>query len=112
MSERVRSNRDDALRILEDSRKSYLMDARGIAEEIARNGDGTCTVNNVRERCPPPEELDGRVMGAIFNTSDWEHLGYERSDRAACHKRPISRFRFVGNGCRPCVHRHAGESPV
>jgi len=101
MSERVRSNRDDALRILEDSRKSYLMDARGIAEEIARNGDGTCTVNNVRERCPPPEELDGRVMGAIFSTSDWEHLGYERSDRAACHKRPISRFRFVGNGCRP-----------
>lgn len=90
--------RTHALRILEESRQAYLMGARDIAEQIARHGDGTCTVDSVREKCPPPKEIDGRVMGAIFNTADWEHLGYVRSDRVTCHKRPISRFRFVGGG--------------
>lgn len=112
MNNEKTASREDALRILEETRQSYLIDARVVAEQIARRGDGTCTVDSVRQECPPPENIDGRLMGAIFNTTDWEHYGYERSDRATCHKRPISRFRFVGAGCRGDSKRGACEAPV
>jgi hypothetical protein len=88
------SSKDDALSVLEQARKAYLTKAREVAEKIAIHGDGTCTVNQVREVCPPPDEFDGRVMGAIFNTSEWQHDGYLRSSRITCHGRPISRFRL------------------
>lgn len=89
-------SRDAALALLEQTRKAYLVEARRVAITIALEGNGTCTVNQVRDVCPPPKQCDGRVMGAIFNTQDWVHDGYLRSSRAACHHRPISRFRYVG----------------
>jgi len=41
---------------------------------------------------PPPESIDPRVMGAIFNRSDWEAVEFVNSHRRTCHKRPIRRF--------------------
>lgn len=88
-------SKQQALDLLEEVRKEYLEEARVAAKQIAMEGNGTCTVDQVRDVCPPPQEIDGRVMGAIFNNQDWEHAGYERSNRVTCHKRPISRFRLV-----------------
>jgi hypothetical protein len=89
------SSKQQAMNLLEEARREYLEEARVVAKQIAMEGNGTCTVDQVRDVCPPPKEMDGRVMGAVFNSSDWEHAGYERSNRTTCHKRPISRFRMV-----------------
>lgn len=89
------TSKQQALNLLEEVRREYLEGARTAAKQIAIEGNGTCSVDEVRDVCPPPKEIDGRVMGAVFNNSDWEHAGYERSNRVTCHKRPISRFRFV-----------------
>lgn len=89
-------SRDDVLARLERIRKEYIAQARVAAEMIAAEKDDTCTVDDVRAVCPPPEHVDGRVMGAIFNTPEWEFVQYERSRRDICHKRPIARFRYVG----------------
>lgn len=86
--------REEALNALEIARADYLANARNVAKEIAVNGNGTCTVNQVREVLPPPDGIDGRVMGAIFNKSDWQNMGYVSSDRGVCHKRPIALFRY------------------
>jgi hypothetical protein len=49
----------------------------------------------VRAACPPPSAVDPRVMGAIFNTPEWQKVGYCNSKRRACHKRPISIFQLA-----------------
>jgi hypothetical protein len=86
--------REEALGALEIARADYLAKARNVAKEIAVSGDGTCTVNQVRAVLPPPDVIDGRVMGAIFNKSDWQNMGYVSSDRGICHKRPIALFKY------------------
>lgn len=88
--------RDDALALLEEARGEYLVLARETAVRIATEGDGTCTVDQVRELCPPPLQFDGRVMGAIFKMASWELESYINSKRVTCHKRPIARFRYLG----------------
>lgn len=85
--------KEDALEALERARSEYLTAARAVAYRLGASRE--VTVDDVRKYCPPPKEIDGRVMGAIFNTPDWEHSGYTRSTRATCHKRPISKFRRV-----------------
>lgn len=94
------ASKEEALTLLEITRAEYLESARNVAHRLAVAGDGTCTVDDVRAELPPPKEIDGRVMGAIFNRSDWEHSGYESSKRMTCHKRPISRFRLKGTSHR------------
>jgi hypothetical protein len=86
----------EVMQSLEIARSHYLSKARKAARQIALDGDGTCTVNDVRAIEPPPENIDGRVMGAIFGGRDWELDRYEKSTRAVCHKRPIARFKYVG----------------
>jgi hypothetical protein len=86
--------RDDALALLEKCRAEYLAIARAKAREIAVKA-GRVTVDDVRAACPPPSAVDPRVMGAIFNTPEWQKVGYCNSKRRACHKRPISIFQLA-----------------
>lgn len=87
--------RDRALGILEQSQPEWLAMARAVARDLASSG-GVVTVNDVREKCPPPPGSDPRIMGAIFNTREWERVGVQRSGRRVCHARPISTFRLKG----------------
>lgn len=89
----VFGSKEEALEALEQYRAGYLASARQVARElVAKSPDGTVTVNDVRAVCPPPENIDGRVMGAIFRGGEWEMVGYTPSLRA--HMRPIARFRL------------------
>lgn len=83
------------LRQLELARSDYLDQAREAAFKLLRNKD-YITVDDVRKECPPPETIDGRVMGAIFTKKYFESVGFSRSVRADCHHRPIQRFRLKG----------------
>ncbi len=91
--------KEAALEALEIARKEYLVRARRAAKTYAiyLGPPRLVTVDDVRKECPPPPNVDPRVMGAIFNTPDWETVGYIRSARKACHTRPIAQFRYVGS---------------
>ena len=89
--------RDEALALLEATRKTYLIEARVAAVKVAIDLRRPITVNDVRKIAPPPEEIDGRVMGSVFKGKDspFEPVGYTASERA--HARPIMRFRYTGD---------------
>lgn len=78
--------------MFEESRKDWLESARTAAFSLGAGGR-VITIDDVREVCPPPDDVDPRVMGAVFTRSDWECVGYQRSRRSACHSRPVGQFR-------------------
>jgi chorismate-pyruvate lyase len=81
------------LPLFELNRKQWLAEARSIAFQLAIT-HGEVTIDMVREKCPPPKNIDGRVMGAVFASRDWQCIGYEKSVRGLCHHRPIGRFKL------------------
>lgn len=75
----------------------WLARARAHARLLGQGGQ-TVTINDVRVKCPPPVDVDPRVMGAVFLARDWELLRHERSARRTCHNRPVGVFRLKGTG--------------
>ena len=91
-----RRKRDKVLTLLEKTRVNYIAKARQTAVQLSESGRILVTVNDVRALCPPPGDVDPRVMGSIFNTPEWEPAGFVNSDRTTCHARPIRQFRYIG----------------
>lgn len=78
----------------EEGRNSdWLQKARAVAMLMGKEG-GVVTIDMVRAICPPPPGADPRIMGAVMPRSLWERVGYESSVRAACHHRPVARFKL------------------
>lgn len=85
----------DWLELLEEHRPDYLALARAAARKLLETRP-SITVNDVREVCPPPADIDPRVLGAVFRTSEFEATGeFVLSNRNTCHRRPIQRFRLA-----------------
>ncbi len=87
-------SKQHAFDLFEEHRADYLAQARKAAKEIWDRTGKPVNVNQVREVCPPPEHVNGQVMGAIFNRGDWEFVRYIKSDRNDAHRRPIAEFRY------------------
>jgi len=81
----------EVLPLFEETRKEWLARARRVAFQIGLQ-QKEVTINDVRAVIPPPEEVDPRVMGAVFVRQDWILLRRERSNRKRCHNRPIGVF--------------------
>lgn len=87
--------KQEAMDAFEVHRAEWLAQARTIALQLGKSG-APITVNDVRKVAPPlPDSVDGRVYGAIFNTPDWECIGYVKSTRRVSHGRPVAQFRRV-----------------
>ena len=56
----------------------YLEHARAIARRLGEKGR-ILTIDDVREQAPTPEHIDGRILGAVFKTKEWEPVGYTRT---------------------------------
>lgn len=82
---------EEARRILEAVRAEWLAEARAVARGLARGGR-QITINDVREVCPPPPDVDPRVCGVVFRTKEWRRLRYVESRRAVSHGRPVAAF--------------------
>lgn len=82
----------EVLPLFNQKREDYLSLARRIAHMLYARLKRPITVDDVRAVAPPPPEFDGRVMGAIFLTREWENVGYEKSPRKTCHRRPVALF--------------------
>lgn len=87
------SLRDGALNLLETTREDYVTRARaaGVAHAMRF---GVVTINDVRAACPPPNDIDPRVMGAVLRAPLFVKIGYENSNRSTCHARPIAKFKL------------------
>jgi hypothetical protein len=84
---------NQALDLFEATRGDYLESARAAARKLLVS-KYWITIDDVRKVCPPPEGVDPRVMGAVFNKADYESLGWINSTRPECHRRPVQRFRL------------------
>jgi len=85
------NERQNALTLLEATRADFLARARSVADQLSLTKK-RLTIDDIRDICPPPDNIDPRVMGAVFNTGDWTSVGYKRSRRKTCHQRPIAVF--------------------
>lgn len=81
------------LPLFEEHRADWLERARSSAIELAAANEKV-TIDDVRDVCPPPEDVDPRVMGAVFRGKHWECVGYQKSRRKSCHNRPVGVFRL------------------
>lgn len=88
-------SKEEAMDLFERHRAEWLRAARAEASQIGMT-KGTCTVDDIRKICPPPSGVDGRVMGAVFKTPEWEPGRHINSARKTCHKRPIRVFHWKG----------------
>lgn len=77
----------------ENNRMEWLAGARAAARRIARE-KGAVTIDEVRECCPPPADVDPRVMGAVFLRREFELIRFVESQRKACHGRHIGLFKL------------------
>ena len=81
--------------LFEKSSKEFLSEARSIARLLALK-NGSVTVDDVRNICPPPNGVDPRVMGAVLKSKDFICVGHRKSGRGECHHRPIGVFKLAG----------------
>jgi hypothetical protein len=74
----------------EESQGKWLDKARVWAQQRAREKGEVCA-DDVWFGCPPPPDVDRRVLGGVFQPRDlWEVVRYKPSIRRSCHGRPIA----------------------
>lgn len=89
------NTKQKALDLFEEKRAEFLATARWIAIRRAKETlDGIITIDDVRQDIITPEGVDPRVYGAVFNTEDWEKVGYTQTSRKTSHGRPVALFRY------------------
>lgn len=71
----------------------WIDHARDIALRLGQGGR-SLTVDMIRAECPPPADIDPRVMGSIFTRKLWESCGYIPGGRQESHGRPICVFKL------------------
>lgn len=77
------------LPLFNQTRAEWLKQARQTALSIHKD---TVTTDDIHKHCPLPDNIDPRVMGAVFTRKHWRKVGYTQSTRKACHHRPIAIF--------------------
>ncbi len=71
--------------------QDWIARARAHARRIAGER-GRVTINDVRMVCPPPDDADPRIMGAVFSRAEFTRVGFQVSHRKSCHGRHIGVF--------------------
>ena len=87
--------RNHALSLLERRRKRYVHNARVVAMRLIRE-NGKVTVDDLRNRYPPPPDFDARVLGAVLMDKQFEKIGNTHTTRPSSHHRPIGIFVLRG----------------
>ena len=87
-------SRDEALDALCIAREGYVAVARRKALELLETRPVVC-IDDIRRILPPPDNVDPRVMGAVFRRPYFRKVGYTQSQacgREAPHQRPVALF--------------------
>lgn len=86
-------SKEEALELLESKRMEFVSLCRNVATSIYKI-NGQVTIDDVRQRVELPEGVDGRVFGAVFNSKEWEKVGYTTTKIKTSHRRPIGIFKL------------------
>jgi len=86
-------SKEEAMEVLNRTRKDFLLKARELAIKIVKE-KGQVTTDDIRLQIEIPKGVDGRVMGAVFNSKTWISIGYKKSEIETSHRRPISIFKL------------------
>ena len=96
--------REEALDLLEEKRHEWISLARKMAVVLLKtrgqdHSDDyipTVTSDDLWALCPPPSEINPKVMGAVFRkNAGFKPLGYVPSKRKQAHARPIREWTFA-----------------
>ena len=85
--------KQQALNLFEVTRGEFLLFARWVAKKIAKK-QGNVTIDDIRNEVKVPLNLDGRVLGAVFNTPEWEKVGYAQTKVKSSHGRVVAVWRL------------------
>ena len=85
-------NKQRAFDLFEKTRREFLENCRWIAVRIAKENQGYVNIDQVRKQVTTPDNIDPRVYGAVFNTSEFEKTSYINTTRKTSHGRPIAVF--------------------
>lgn len=69
----------------------WLDDARSKALWLSETGD--VTTDDIWRVCPPPSNVDGRLVAQVFDRSEWAIVDYCRSERGRNSARKIAVWR-------------------
>lgn len=70
----------------------WLEECRALARRISAE-KGEVTVDDLWRINPPPERVDGRLLGPVFAGKEWEQIGRRRSERGNNNNRDIAVWR-------------------
>ncbi len=93
--------REEALDLLEEKRHEWIALARKYAFNLlSRRGlhqtNPVVTSDDLWALCPPPSEINPKVMGAVFRkNAGFKPVGYVPSKRKQAHARPIHEWTFA-----------------
>ena len=90
--------KDEALDLLEATRKQYVRDTRRWLAHLQNNTGKPVTVNDARKYRPPPLGVDGRLMGSLMREPLFKVVDSVNSDRKECHARKICAFVLTKRG--------------
>ena len=87
--------RDEALDTLKAKNAEYIQKARSSAFQLLKNkqakGDAEVVcADDIWEICPPPPEINPKVMGAVLSSKYFSPAGFTRTKRPQAHARPIT----------------------
>jgi len=95
------STKDGALDAFEEMRGQWVAQAREVARRVCAER-GEVTADDLHARFPVPTDengnrlIDGRIFGAVLRSPHFVLIGYRKSRRAECHRRPIGVFQLCG----------------
>lgn len=80
--------------LFEESKTKWLDEARKAARILILD-KGRCTIEDVLEACPRPSYLHRNTTGSVFQSDEFEPLGYTASKRRQSHGRVVRIWGFV-----------------
>jgi hypothetical protein len=89
-------NKQQAFNLFAQKRKEFLDFARWEAIRIWKQ-KGNITVDDVRAEVSTPTNINPVCWGALFNSSDWECVGYVKTTRQQAHGRPVGCWKYIGS---------------
>lgn len=78
-----------------DEHADYIRTARALAEFLYIDRREPITIEDVTDNMPLPDGMGYQVLGSIFKTPQWRHVGYKDSRQRSNGRRPISCFELI-----------------
>jgi hypothetical protein len=77
--------------LFKTAKQDYLVKARIVARKLLERREYV-TIDDVREACPLPSYLHRNLLGSVFQTDDFQFVGYARARRKTSNGREVKKW--------------------